>query len=308
MRRMRRGKTTGRPCASSMPCWTESTIRSPRCPAAPRSSTSASRVASWTGFYRVVALGCCASALIRGRSDVSKFPSTAAFAAPPRESARRRSSPTWISFRGTSLRRRARSEIVIPIYDAADELVAVLDVDSHQPAAFDEIDREGLTCLAGTSARQPRRRPRGLPALASPPARAGGRDRKPSGARCPGGRRLRRDCRRSPRSPARSGRGGKTRPAGDRNRPRARRPRTAAVRAIDPDRLSCRRARRRRRARLEPAHAPRQGCESRRARASRVRCAGGRCRAARNRSAIRRMSSPRSRSGGSSTQPTRKRK
>jgi len=42
----------------------------------------------------------------------------------------------------------ARSEIVIPIFDPRGELVAVLDVDSHQPAAFDEIDREGLERVA----------------------------------------------------------------------------------------------------------------------------------------------------------------
>ena len=43
----------------------------------------------------------------------------------------------------------ARSEIVIPIYDPRGVLVAVLDLDSHQPAAFDEIDREGLERIAG---------------------------------------------------------------------------------------------------------------------------------------------------------------
>ncbi len=42
----------------------------------------------------------------------------------------------------------ARSEIVIPIYDPRGELVAVLDLDSHQPAAFDDDDREGLERIA----------------------------------------------------------------------------------------------------------------------------------------------------------------
>lgn len=39
---------------------------------------------------------------------------------------------------------RSRSEIVIPLRDAAGRIVGVLDVDSDQPAAFDEADREGL--------------------------------------------------------------------------------------------------------------------------------------------------------------------
>ena len=43
---------------------------------------------------------------------------------------------------------RARSEIVVPVRDAAGRLAAVLDVDSHQTGAFDEADREGLERLA----------------------------------------------------------------------------------------------------------------------------------------------------------------
>lgn len=39
---------------------------------------------------------------------------------------------------------RSRSEIVVPVRDGAGEIVAVLDVDSDQPDAFDEVDRIGL--------------------------------------------------------------------------------------------------------------------------------------------------------------------
>ena len=35
---------------------------------------------------------------------------------------------------------RSQSEVVVPVLDAAGALIAVLDVDSDQPAAFDEID------------------------------------------------------------------------------------------------------------------------------------------------------------------------
>jgi GAF domain-containing protein len=101
-------------------------------------------VASWTGFYRVVApallrvgpyqgpLGCleisfdrgvCGAAARTGRTqlvpDVADFPDHIACDA------------------------AARSEIVVPVF-RGDELVAVLDIDSHQPAAFDEVDRVGL--------------------------------------------------------------------------------------------------------------------------------------------------------------------
>jgi L-methionine (R)-S-oxide reductase len=105
--------------------------------------------ASWAGFYRVVAprllrvgpyqgpLGCleipfergvCGAAARERRTqlveDVHAFPGHIACDA------------------------AARSEIVVPISDRRGELVAVLDLDSHRPAAFDEADRDGLEAVA----------------------------------------------------------------------------------------------------------------------------------------------------------------
>ncbi|WP_019959736.1 GAF domain-containing protein [Woodsholea maritima] len=42
---------------------------------------------------------------------------------------------------------RSQSEIVVPVFDGEGRLRAVLDVDSDQPAAFDEIDQEGLEAI-----------------------------------------------------------------------------------------------------------------------------------------------------------------
>jgi len=42
---------------------------------------------------------------------------------------------------------RSKSEIVVPVL-AGDTLRAVLDVDSHEPRAFDDRDREGLEEIA----------------------------------------------------------------------------------------------------------------------------------------------------------------
>lgn len=100
---------------------------------------------SWTGFYRVVgpellrigpyqgSIGCleipfdrgvCGAAARERRAqvveDVEAFPGHIACDA------------------------ASRSEIVLPVDDRSGRLVAVLDLDSHEPAAFDEIDREGL--------------------------------------------------------------------------------------------------------------------------------------------------------------------
>jgi L-methionine (R)-S-oxide reductase len=44
---------------------------------------------------------------------------------------------------------RSRSEIVVPVFDAAGELMAVLDVDSTELATFDEEDRVGLERICG---------------------------------------------------------------------------------------------------------------------------------------------------------------
>ncbi len=43
----------------------------------------------------------------------------------------------------------SRSEIVVPVYDRDGVLIAVFDVDSDQPNAFDEEDRAGLEKILG---------------------------------------------------------------------------------------------------------------------------------------------------------------
>lgn len=42
---------------------------------------------------------------------------------------------------------RARSEIVVPVFAARGRMIAVLDVDSEQPGAFNDLDRSGLERL-----------------------------------------------------------------------------------------------------------------------------------------------------------------
>ncbi|HEY0592862.1 MAG TPA: GAF domain-containing protein [Thermoanaerobaculia bacterium] len=42
---------------------------------------------------------------------------------------------------------RSKSEIVVPVVDGGGRLIAVLDVDSDRPAAFDERDRDGLESI-----------------------------------------------------------------------------------------------------------------------------------------------------------------
>lgn len=40
-----------------------------------------------------------------------------------------------------------RSEIVVPVFDRQSNLIGVLDLDSHRPAMFDEIDHAGLKAI-----------------------------------------------------------------------------------------------------------------------------------------------------------------
>ena len=100
----------------------------------------------WTGFYRVAepgallrvgpyqgTLGCLEIAFGRGVCG---------------EAAERRHTVIVDDVRAfpghITCDARSRSEIVVPVFDARAELIAVLDIDSEQPSAFDDRDREGL--------------------------------------------------------------------------------------------------------------------------------------------------------------------
>lgn len=41
----------------------------------------------------------------------------------------------------------SQSEIVLPVTDGGGSLIAVLDIDSNQPAAFDQSDADGLSAI-----------------------------------------------------------------------------------------------------------------------------------------------------------------
>jgi L-methionine (R)-S-oxide reductase len=105
--------------------------------------------ASWTGFYRVVAprllrvgpyqgpLGCLEIPFDRGVCGAAASQRAAQVVPDVHQF------PGHIACDG-----EARSEIVIPIYGPRGDLVAVLDIDSHRPGAFDDGDREGLERVA----------------------------------------------------------------------------------------------------------------------------------------------------------------
>jgi len=111
----------------------------------------------WTGFYRVVEPG----ALLRvgpyqgslGCLDIRFGRGVCGTAASERRTV---IVPDVHAFPGhITCDPRSRSELVVPVFDAPGDLIAVLDIDSGVPDAFSEADRAGLEALvawfAGTT-------------------------------------------------------------------------------------------------------------------------------------------------------------
>lgn len=100
---------------------------------------------SWTGFYRVVAPELLRIGPYQGSIGCLDIPFDRGVCGAAARERRAQVVPDVHAFPGhIACDSAARSEIVLPVYDRGGRLVAVLDVDSHQPAAFDEVDREGL--------------------------------------------------------------------------------------------------------------------------------------------------------------------
>jgi len=99
----------------------------------------------WTGFYRLVAPGELLIGPYQGTLGCQRIPfdrGVCGAAAPSRQTVivpDVRQFPSHIACDP-----RSRSEIVVPVLDAGGELIGVLDVDSDQPATFDEVDRRWL--------------------------------------------------------------------------------------------------------------------------------------------------------------------
>jgi L-methionine (R)-S-oxide reductase len=100
---------------------------------------------SWTGFYRVVAPRLLRIGPYQGGIGCLEIPFDRGVCGAAARTMRPQIVPDVHQFPGhIACDAAARSEIVIPVCDRDGRLVAVLDVDSHQPASFDEIDRQGL--------------------------------------------------------------------------------------------------------------------------------------------------------------------
>jgi GAF domain-containing protein len=105
--------------------------------------------ASWTGFYRVVAPRLLRIGPYQGPLGCLEIPFDQGVCGAAARQRKSQVVPDVHAFAGhIACDATARSEIVVPVYDPDGELIAVLDLDSRQPAAFDEVDREGLEAVA----------------------------------------------------------------------------------------------------------------------------------------------------------------
>jgi L-methionine (R)-S-oxide reductase len=99
----------------------------------------------WTGFYRVVAPGELLIGPYQGTLGCLRISFDRGVCGAAARSKQTVIVPDVHEFPGhIACDPRARSEIVVPVFDRRGELIAVLDVDSDQLAAFDKVDQTWL--------------------------------------------------------------------------------------------------------------------------------------------------------------------
>jgi GAF domain-containing protein len=109
--------------------------------------------ASWVGFYRVVRPGILEVGPYQGGLGCLRIPFDRGVCGAAARSGKSQVVADVHAFPGhIACDSNARSEIVVPVLDRHGALVAVLDVDSHLPGAFDETDRAQLERIAGALA------------------------------------------------------------------------------------------------------------------------------------------------------------
>jgi len=101
--------------------------------------------ASWTGFYRVVEPNLLRVGPYQGPVGCLEIRFGHGVCGVAAESGQTQIVPDVHAFPGhIACDSASRSEIVVPILNSSMQLVAVLDIDSHSPSAFDEVDGEEL--------------------------------------------------------------------------------------------------------------------------------------------------------------------
>ncbi len=102
----------------------------------------------WTGFYRRVAPEELLVGPYQGTLGCLRIPFARGVCGAAARERRTIVVPDVHAFPGhIACDAASASEIVVPVFDASGELIAVLDVDSSIPAAFDEVDERNLEAI-----------------------------------------------------------------------------------------------------------------------------------------------------------------
>lgn len=99
----------------------------------------------WTGFYRVTAPEVLKIGPYQGGHGCLVIPFSRGVCGAAARTGQIQLVPDVEAFPGhIACASSTRSEIVLPVWNAAGQLIAVFDIDSDQPAAFTDEDAEGL--------------------------------------------------------------------------------------------------------------------------------------------------------------------
>jgi L-methionine (R)-S-oxide reductase len=106
----------------------------------------------WTGFYRVTAPGMLRIGPYQGGHGCLSIPFSRGVCGACARTGQVQLVPDVEAFPGhIACSSTTRSELVLPVTDAAGRLIAVLDLDSDQPAAFDDQDARELAAILSAS-------------------------------------------------------------------------------------------------------------------------------------------------------------
>ena len=102
----------------------------------------------WTGFYRVVAPGLLKIGPYQGGHGCLTIPFERGVCGAAARTGRTQIVPDVDAFPGhIACASSTRSELVVPVRNAAGALLAVLDIDSDRPDAFTEADARALEAI-----------------------------------------------------------------------------------------------------------------------------------------------------------------
>lgn len=105
----------------------------------------------WTGFYRVTEPGLLKIGPYQGGHGCLVIPFERGVCGAAAREGRVQLVPDVDAFPGhIACASSTRSEIVLPVFAGDGRLIAVFDIDSDQPAAFTDVDAEGLSAILGT--------------------------------------------------------------------------------------------------------------------------------------------------------------